>query len=200
MPIDSYISDGGKECIIFSGYCRGGFFADQFENLANFRAHYEGTGPEIWEQSAGKLDAFVAAAGTGGTVAGVSRFLKVRFSSPSELSIPPLPFLAILLQYELLTTFVQEKNSNIKCFLIDPPGSGLFNKVTRGVMYTKEEAEGRRLKNPFDTVTEGIGINRLTENFKLAELDGAFQGTDVQAVEMSRYLHFSWTVSFCLDL
>lgn len=105
----------------------------------------------------------------------------------------------ILLQYELLTTFVQEKNSNIKCFLIDPPGSGLFNKVTRGVMYTKEEAEGRRLKNPFDTVTEGIGINRLTENFKLAELDGAFQGTDVQAVEMSRYLHFSWTVSFCLD-
>lgn len=71
------MSDGGKEGIIFSSYCRGGFFADQFENLANFRAHYEGTGPEIWEQSAGKLDAFVAAAGTGGTVAGVSRFLKV---------------------------------------------------------------------------------------------------------------------------
>lgn len=57
--------------------CNGGFFADQFENLANFRAHYEGTGPEIWEQVGGKLDAFVAAAGTGGTVAGVSRFLKV---------------------------------------------------------------------------------------------------------------------------
>lgn len=157
MPINSYISDEGKESIIFSSHCGGGFFADQFENLANFRAHYEGTGPEIWEQSAGKLNAFVAAAGTGGSVAGVSRFLK-------------------------------EKNSNIKCFLIDPPGSGLFNKVTRGVMYTKEEAEGRRLKNPFDTVTEGIGINRLTENFKLAELDGAFQGTDMQAVEMSRYL------------
>lgn len=56
---------------------QGGFFADQFENLANFRAHYEGTGPEIWEQVGGKLDAFVAAAGTGGTVAGVSKFLKV---------------------------------------------------------------------------------------------------------------------------
>ncbi|KAI5674679.1 hypothetical protein M9H77_15043 [Catharanthus roseus] len=149
--------DGGKECQIFSSDCKGGFFADQFENLANFRAHYEGTGPEIWDQTGGKLDAFVAAAGTGGTVAGVSRFLK-------------------------------EKNTNIKCFLIDPPGSGLFNKVTRGVMYTKEEAEGRRLKNPFDTITEGIGINRLTENFKLAELDGAFRGTDMQAVEMSRYL------------
>lgn len=57
----------------------GGFFADQFENLANFRAHYEGTGPEIWEQIGEKLDAFVAAAGTGGTLAGVSRFLKVIF-------------------------------------------------------------------------------------------------------------------------
>lgn len=53
-------------------------------------------------------------------------------------------------------------------------------------MYTKEEAEGRRLKNPFDTVTEGIGINRLTENFKMAVLDGAFRGSDKDAVEMSR--------------
>ena len=80
----------------------------------------------------------------------------------------------------------QEKNPNIKCFLIDPPGSGLFNKVTRGVMYTREEAEGRRLKNPFDTITEGIGINRLTKNFLMAELDGAYRGTDGEAVEMSR--------------
>lgn len=53
-------------------------------------------------------------------------------------------------------------------------------------MYTKEEAEGRRLKNPFDTVTEGIGINRFTQNFSLAKLDGAFRGTDMEAVEMSR--------------
>ncbi|XP_047341952.1 cysteine synthase 2 [Impatiens glandulifera] len=137
--------------------CKGGFFADQFENLANFRAHYEGTGPEIWDQTGGNLDGFVAAAGTGGTIAGISKFLK-------------------------------EKNSSIKCFLIDPPGSGLFNKVTRGVMYTREEAEGKRLKNPFDTITEGIGINRLTQNFLMAELDGGFRGTDKEAVEMSRFL------------
>lgn len=82
--------------------------------------------------------------------------------------------------------FRQEKKSSVKCYLIDPPGSGLFNKVTRGVMYTREEAEGKRLKNPFDTITEGIGINRLTENFKLAALDGAFRGSDKEAVEMSR--------------
>lgn len=61
----------------FLSECKGGFFADQFENLANFRSHYEGTGPEIFEQTGGKLDAFIAAAGTGGTVAGVSQYLKV---------------------------------------------------------------------------------------------------------------------------
>ncbi|KAG5120584.1 hypothetical protein JHK84_038924 [Glycine max] len=155
--INGYESNGCNYSSLFPEDCQGGFFADQFENLANFRAHYEGTGPEIWEQTNGKLDAFVAAAGTGGTVAGVSKFL-------------------------------QEKNPNIKCFLLDPPGSGLFNKVTRGVMYTKEEAEGRRLKNPFDTITEGIGINRITRNFAMAKLDGAFRGTDREAVEMSRLL------------
>lgn len=97
MPIDSYISDGG------------GFFADQFENLANFRAHYEGIGPEIWEQSAGKLDAFVAAAGTGGTVAGVSRFLKVRFSSPSQLSIFPSPLLCFCCNMNFLPLLYRKK-------------------------------------------------------------------------------------------
>jgi cysteine synthase len=45
-------------------------------------------------------------------------------------------------------------------------------------MYTKEEAEGKRLKNPFDTITEGMGINRITKNFMMAELDGAYCGTD----------------------
>lgn len=56
---------------------QGGFFADQFENLANFRAHYEGTAPELWKQAGGKLDVFIAAAGTGGTIAGISQYLKV---------------------------------------------------------------------------------------------------------------------------
>lgn len=57
-------------------------------------------------------------------------------------------------------------------------------------MYTKEEAEGQRLKNPFDTITEGIGINRLTQNFMMAKLDGAFRGTDKEAVEMSRSVSY----------
>ncbi|MGA1264734.1 MAG: cysteine synthase A [Prochlorothrix sp.] len=51
-------------------------WANQFDNLANRLAHYETTGPEIWEQTNGKIDAWTAATGTGGTYAGVSLFLK----------------------------------------------------------------------------------------------------------------------------
>lgn len=51
-------------------------WANQFDNLANRIAHYETTGPEIWAQTAGKVNAWVAATGTGGTYAGVSLFLK----------------------------------------------------------------------------------------------------------------------------
>lgn len=55
-----------------------GFFADQFETEANWRAHFDGTGPEIYEQCHHKLDVFVAGAGTGGTISGTAMFLKSR--------------------------------------------------------------------------------------------------------------------------
>lgn len=55
-----------------------GYFADQFENEANWQAHCDGTGREIFCQCGGKIDAFVAGAGTGGTIAGVARYLKPR--------------------------------------------------------------------------------------------------------------------------
>jgi len=54
----------------------GAVWANQFDNCANRQAHYDSTGPEIWEQCAGQLDAWVAATGTGGTYAGVALYLK----------------------------------------------------------------------------------------------------------------------------
>ncbi len=56
----------------------GAAWSDQFDNLANRRAHYATTGPEIWDALGTELGAFVAACGTGGTLAGTSRFLKER--------------------------------------------------------------------------------------------------------------------------
>ena len=54
----------------------GVLFADQWNNLDNRGAHYASTGPEIWEQTGGKIDGFICAVGTGGTLAGTSTFLK----------------------------------------------------------------------------------------------------------------------------
>ena len=54
----------------------GAVWANQFDNLANRRAHFNSTAPEIWQQTAGAVDAWVAATGTGGTYAGVALYLK----------------------------------------------------------------------------------------------------------------------------
>jgi cysteine synthase A len=54
----------------------GVIFADQWNNMDNRKAHYVSTGPEIWEQTGGKVDAFICAVGTGGTIAGTSSFLR----------------------------------------------------------------------------------------------------------------------------
>src|SRR6476619_5065657 len=57
---------------------KGWFWANQFDNTANRLAHYRTTGPEIWEQTAGQVSAFVSAVGTGGTLSGTTRYLKER--------------------------------------------------------------------------------------------------------------------------
>ncbi|KAL0089249.1 tryptophan synthase beta subunit-like PLP-dependent enzyme [Phycomyces blakesleeanus] len=136
-----------------------GYFADQFENSANFDAHYKTTGPEIFSQTKGKIDALVLGAGTGGTLSGITCYLK------------PLV-------------------KNLKVFLADPLGSGLYNKVKYNTMYAPQEKEGTRRRHQVDTVVEGIGINRLTRNFDAGRqfVDDAFRVTDEEAIKMSRFL------------
>ncbi|KAI3530661.1 pyridoxal-phosphate dependent enzyme [Colletotrichum filicis] len=138
-----------------------GYFADQFENPANFAAHLHTTGPEIVYQTGGKLDAFVAGAGTGGTIAGVAKYLK------EEANVPGL-----------------------QVVLADPQGSGLYNKIRHGVMYSSTEKEGTRRRTQVDTIVEGIGINRVTENFEAGRelIDDAIKVTDEQACRMARWL------------
>ncbi|MEE8079313.1 MAG: cysteine synthase A, partial [Pseudomonadales bacterium] len=65
-------------------------WANQFDNVANRLAHYESTGPEIWSQTDGAVDAFVASVGTGGTLAGVSRYLKEQRESVEIVLADPL--------------------------------------------------------------------------------------------------------------
>ena len=120
----------------------GAFHADQFDNLANRRAHYAGTGREIWAQTEGRVDGFVCAAGTGGTLAGVSAYLR-------------------------------EKKPGVAIGLADPPGAALHSWFTRGVL----ESQG-------SSVTEGIGVNRITGNLEGVTVDHAWRIEDAEALSL----------------
>jgi cysteine synthase A len=118
-------------------------WANQFDNTANRRAHVETTGPEIWEQTGGRIDAFVSASGTGGTVAGVSEYLKSR-------------------------------NANVRTVLADPPGSSLYEFIKHGTV--KATGSG--------SITEGIGIGRVTANMQGAPIDDAVHIEDTETVRV----------------
>lgn len=68
----------------------GWYWANQFDNVANRLAHYQTTGPEIWEQTQGAVSAFVASVGTGGTLAGTADYLKER--NPQVAAVCPDPY------------------------------------------------------------------------------------------------------------
>ena len=111
----------------------GVLFADQWNNLDNAKAHYESTGPEIWQQTGGKIDGFICSVGTGGTLAGTSSFLK-------------------------------SKNKDIVVACADPPGFAMYQLFKNG------EAKS----TPGDSISEGIGLGRVTAVIKTAKVDTAF--------------------------
>ena len=102
----------------------GVLWANQWDNLANRQAHIQGTGPEIWAQTDGRVDGFVCAIGTGGSLAGIAFYLK-------------------------------QQRPSIVTAVADPPGAAMFSYFTTGEL----KAEG-------SSITEGIGLGRVTRNIE----------------------------------
>ncbi len=119
----------------------GVLFGDQWNNLDNPKAHYDSTGPEIWDQTGGKIDGFICSVGTGGTLAGISAFLK-------------------------------EKNKDIVIGCADPRGAAMYELFKNG------EAKS----TPGGSITEGIGLGRVTPVIKTARVDDAWLIPDEEAV------------------
>jgi cysteine synthase A len=121
----------------------GVLFADQWNNLDNRKAHYVSTGPEIWEQTDGKVDGFICAIGTGGTIAGAS-------------------------------TFLREKKKDIVIGIADPRGAAMYHFFKDGKAKATEGG----------SITEGIGLGRVTKIVEDIKVDKAYLIEDAEAVPL----------------
>ena len=119
----------------------GVIFADQWNNLDNSKAHYVSTGPEIWADTAGKVDGFICSVGSGGTLAGVSMYLK-------------------------------EKKPGITIGVADPRGAAMYNYFDHGELKSTEGG----------SITEGIGLGRVTAIVEQMKVDKAYLIPDEEAV------------------
>jgi cysteine synthase A len=119
----------------------GVLFADQWNNLDNRKAHYLSTGPEIWQQTDGKVDAFICAIGTGGTLAGTAQFLR-------------------------------EKKKDIVIGCADPRGAAMYELFAHG---KAKASEG-------NSITEGIGLGRITPIIEGLKVEKPYLIPDEEAV------------------
>lgn len=133
-------------------------WANQFDNLANRRAHYETTAPEIWAQTDGKIDAWTAATGTGGTYAGTAMYLKEK--NPHIKCVVADPMGSVLYSY-------------VKTGKLDKEG----NSITEGI------GQGRITANmegvPMDDAVRVDDPEALRVVYQLLKKDGLFMGGSV---------------------
>ena len=121
----------------------GVLFADQWNNLDNRKAHYVSTGPEIWRDTAGKIDGFICSVGTGGTLAGVS-------------------------------TYLREQKQDIAIGVADPRGAAMYHLFKDGKPTVTEGG----------SITEGIGLARITPIIEDIKVDHAYLIPDEEAVPL----------------
>lgn len=152
-------------------------WTNQFDNTANRRAHIETTGPEIWKQLDGHVDGFTCSTGTGGTLAGIARYLK------------------------------EKSNGKTKIFLADPPGSVLYSYIKSGgtlierggSSITEGIGQGRvteNLKPDIELIDDALQIpdaDSLKMLYRLLDEEGIYVGASsalnvVAAVEMAKKL------------
>jgi len=119
----------------------GVLFADQWNNLDNRKAHYASTGPEIWDETQGRLDGFICSIGTGGTIAGVAAFLR-------------------------------EQKKDIAIGVADPRGAAMYHLFKDGKPTVTEGG----------SITEGIGLGRVTPIIEGLKVDHSYLIPDEEAV------------------
>jgi cysteine synthase A len=162
-------------------------WTNQFDNTANRRAHIETTGPELWAQTGGVLDAFTCATGTGGTLAGITRYLK-------EVS-----------------------DGRTECWLADPPGSVLYSYIQSGGKLSERSGgsitegigQGRvtdNLKQEINLITDALRIpdeDTIRMVYRLLDEEGLYMGASsalnvVAAYELAKKIGPGKTVATIL--
>jgi cysteine synthase A len=149
----------------------GAVCGNQFDNTANRQAHYATTGPEIWRDTEGRLDAFVCATGTGGTLGGVSRYLKER------------------------------SGGRVRTVLADPMGSALYNWVKHGELKSSGSSAvtegigiGRVTANlegsPLDDAVRIEDPEIVRTTYRLLHEEGLFLGS-TSGTNVAAAVHFA---------
>ncbi|KAG6917427.1 hypothetical protein DXG01_002513 [Tephrocybe rancida] len=152
-------------------------WTDQFDNTANAYAHYISTGPEIWEQTQGDLDGFICATGTGGTLAGVGKYLKEKSAGKTQIWLADPPG-------SVLTSYVQSGGK-----LTERSGSSITEGIGQGRITQNLGIFVKELSGAF-TVPDEKSIAMV---YELLHMEGLYIGASsalnvVAAVELAQKL------------